>query len=225
MANTANMMTIHVKLMNGDFVEIHHRLRDHEDAEDYGYSHLDEFVRKVYDACPAIPFGCLVLHRMNDDDMSAFLDIETEVSFVVDGDELCAFVDPSRVEPKVSVKNARVIVDQTETNGSKLSIEFCETHGEQDDDGNVYPIYVVDVLCANGQYALAKTFERVHRFYTSTESTRWFSTIDECLKSEEFPRYPTDSNTIEKITDGFRRSAFTIDGRSKKKRSRVEHEW
>lgn len=183
-------MTVHVKLLNGDLLQIEHKPSD-------GFNH---FVRRIYDACPEIPYGCLVLRRLGEDE---------KLVDIVDNDELCAFVDPSLVRPVVKIRGHEHVC--LEGRFKEFCVQFLTK-----DDGYCSEVELFYNLSSN-RYALKDTFqeeESVEEFfhsghrhlgqhlqYFTTEQTIWFGSPIDCLKSVENARFPQDQEILESIPE------------------------
>lgn len=171
------MISVNVKTLSGDLIQIDHR-------PSHGFS---QFVRKVYDAFPDIPFGCLTLHRViqdnYDDDekdeinqlmnlsdlfLDKDVDYNNKVTYVLDDDMLMTFVDTSLVFPVIfpitgyfSVKS----VSGRETPVSKFKIRFCCRYDDDKDKEIEDYKYTLefDILFINRKnkkrFALAETLE------------------------------------------------------------------
>ena len=106
------MINVSVKMLNGDFLSIQHKAS----------RGFNDFVRTVYDECPNIPYGCLVLKRMNrendenkdEKEEKQEKEEEKEIEDVRDNDELFAFVDTSRVRPVVELNGVVCIAHDKE---------------------------------------------------------------------------------------------------------------
>lgn len=197
------MINVNIKMLNGDLVSIQHK-------PSKGFQH---FLRTVYDMCPHIPRGCLVLKRINDDEKNE------DVEDVEDDDQLFAFVDISRVRPIVDYggnacipedkqnKQKRVVLDQ-------FDIKFYSTKEFDEEYGEYFYYGEINVFCNQKEkiFAITDTFQAptpqesscYHRDglgapYRPTEKTRWFTTIHECLLSLENARFPQDEKTLSSI--------------------------
>ena len=183
---------IYVKLLNGDLLEIEH-------LPSKGFHH---FVQKIYDACPEIPYGCIVLKRMNNDE---------EVSQVYTNDDLFLFVDTSLVRPVVE-KGGEVycIENGNENILVQFHINFFSKKYDPDWD-EPYCYTKVDIFydIHRHVYAIKNTFvqptpQQCSCYnlppYWPTEKTVWFSDPMDCLKSIENARFPRDEDTLHSIS-------------------------
>jgi hypothetical protein len=181
-------MTVRVKLLNGDLLQIEHNPSD-------GFVH---FVHQIYDACPDIPYGCLVLRRLGEDE---------EVHELGDDDELCAFVDPSLARPVVKIRECYVDVC-LEGRFREVYVQFGRYCWDCSDVELFYNL-------SSNRYALKDTFQEKeslveffhsgHRFhsqhlhYFPTDQTIWFGSPIDCLKSIENARFPQDQEILASI--------------------------
>lgn len=203
-------------MLNGDLLAIQHKAS----------RGFNDFVRTVYDECPNIPYGCLVLKRMNCEEEKE----EKEVEEVRDNDELFAFVDTSRVRPVVELNGVVCIphdgkVGKKEKKKEKEKkllhfyikfISFKPTENLQDDfEEYCYrSFFQSDVFYdqTNRLFALKDTFqdptshevsyyfyERKPQPYRPTSETKWFPTVKECLESVQNARFPQDEKTLSTI--------------------------
>lgn len=200
------MINVNVKMLNGDLFSITHK-------PSKGFQH---FVRTVYNICPHIPHGCLVLKRIVEE--NNFEDVED----VEDVDQLFACVDISRVQPVVEYDEyaGKMCIPyegckETERKDgiNDFYIKFYSTT-ECNEDGEFLYYDEINVFYDEKEkiFALADTFKAptpqesscYHRQgmgcpYRSTEKTRWFTTISECLLSLENARFPQDEKTLDSI--------------------------
>lgn len=190
-----------VKLFNGDLV-----LMEHTPSK--GFSH---FVRQIYDICPEIPYGCLVLKRINEDDSK-------EVREVFDNDELFMFVDTSRIRPVVERGGEGCIPNEKRKlpdNLIQLDIKFLSKK-EYDEYGELMCCNQVEIfyLISRNLYALKDTFEEptlqesscyieegLYPPYRPTDKTIWFKSPIDCLKSFNKPRFPQDQDILQSISE------------------------
>lgn len=165
-------MTVHVKLLNGDLLQVEYNENKHV------------FMRQLYDAFPEIPYGCLVLRRLGEDE---------KLVDIVDNDELCAFVDPSLVRPVVKIRGS--ISNQ----GHDRIVEFCVQFLTKD-DGYCSDVGLFYNLSSN-RYALKDTFQEMEEMYLPTDQTIWFGSPIDCLKSVENARFPQHREILESIPE------------------------
>lgn len=164
-------MTVHVKLLNGDLLQVEYNDNKHV------------FVRQLYDAFPEIPYGCLVLKRLGE---------EEELVEIVDNDELCALVDTSLVRPVVKIRGKSVediIHDDHDEDDEERIVEFCVQFLSTKDDGYCSDVEIFYNTSTN-RYALK-------------DQTIWFSSPIDCLKSVENARFPQDQETLETVPRQF----------------------
>lgn len=155
-------MTVHVKLLNGDLLEIEYNENKHV------------FMRQLYDAFPEIPYGCLVLKRLGEDD----------IVDIVDNDELCALVDTSLVRPVVKIRGKSVEDILNDEDGERI-VEFCVQFLSTKDDG----------YCSDVELFYNTSTNR----YALKDTSIWFSSPVDCLKSVENARFPQDQEALETI--------------------------
>lgn len=204
------MINVNVKMLNGDILSISHKLSK-------GFR---EFVRTVYDTCPHIPYGCLVLKRiLNDDQYVENVENVENVEDVKDRDQLFAFVDISLVQPFVECGGHVCIpLDEKDIKNrivfTKLRVKFCSN--DVDEWGEPICYNEIDVFYDDEKkmFSLTETFQAptpheasyYHRLgmgapYRPTEKTIWFPTIHDCLLSIENARFPRDEKTLTSIRD------------------------
>lgn len=188
-------MNILVKMLNGDLIAIkHHPLLDGETVE----QNVQRFVQKVYDACPSIPLGCLVIRR---DDGSV-------VTNLAEGDIVFALVDTSLVEPVVYLTPRFVQVNNSRTYAEHIRVHFFKKDDSNlDEDGFRLSMCTVDILSVErrARFALMDTLKAGMGtcIYEETPKTQWFPSITDCLMSVDQPRFPTDEVTMEKVNESF----------------------
>jgi hypothetical protein len=208
-------ITVTVKFMNGDLIEIHHK-------PSRGF---DDFVRTIYRLYTDIPYGCLVLKRAlyeEDDEVAQLMllpDIYSDyvldpciVTEVYDGDEIFAIIDPSLVLPYI-IRDVNVAIPSSNPKFqhfvSVYSINFRSKHDNHESQTVVF--HDTD----SNTFALCDTFHpptpqeasdyHYHgqvEVYKPTSQTVWFHTLYECLLSS-MDRFPHDDNTLQIIQHSF----------------------
>lgn len=210
------VITVLIKTLNGDLLEIHHESQ-------LGF---DRFIDKVYDEIPDIPYGCLVLRRAVSDDyprsmfhrvleelhdlfermskpMLDDLPYKERVTRVMDGDYFFAVADPSIVKPVVFIdREIRMICeDQTPLVLQPFYMEFYSTV-EYDQNGDYQYLYEGPSLFFDKKhhlFALQDTCIEVNLFqatYRPTSHTKWFLSVIECLESIPNARFPQNEETL-----------------------------
>lgn len=211
------VITVLIKTLNGDLIEIHHESQ-------LGF---DRFIDKVYDELPDIPCGCLVLQRIVSEDhvrsmfhrvleelhdlfqrmskpMLDDLPYKERVTRVMDGDYFFAVADLSNVKPVVFLDREILMIfeDQTPLVLQPFYMEFYSTV-EYDQNGDYQYLYEGPSLYFDKKhhlFALEDTFEedeyKGRPVYYATGRTKWFLSVIECLESIPNARFPQNEETL-----------------------------
>ena len=219
------MISVTLKFLNGDLLQIHHK-------PSRGF---DDFVRTIYRSCDFIPYGCLRLTRLPDgddddlveDDVAQLMRLSDiyssdEVTEVYDGDILMACVDTTLVTPCIFQEGFIALPSRTHRNFEHICRKYTIVFRSHDDDDlfhsqitfvhdtdhNTFALYDTFVAPTQQQFADA---HRMHRngLYKSGPSTVWFNTLGECI-SASTERFPHDSSIIQAIQDDFNNTDWSL---------------
>lgn len=206
-------ITVTVKFMNGDLIEIQHK-------PSRGF---DDFVRTIYRLCTDIPYGCLVLKRAPCDELDEVAQLmrlpdiysdhdDSIVTEVYDGEELFALVDTTLVTPYV-LRDRDVALPSSKRKFQKIVSVYTFSFRSAHDQHESQTVVFHDT--ENNTFALCDTFilptpqeaSEYHRdglleVYKPTSQTVWFPTLSECLLSS-MDRFPHDHDTLQTIEEQF----------------------
>lgn len=196
------MISVHVKMLNGDLIEIQHRPQQ-------GFQ---QFIRLLYKACPEIPYGCLILRKDYADENKEDKK-EDKVNDVSDGDLLYALVDTSLVLPFIQWDDEIVKVNNKKF--AQLSVEFCERNEELEDGMYAYDQIGILYNKKDGVFALKSAFiaptpsewadyhqRKKNGVYRELYDTQWFNSITDCILSSP-GIFPRDHFTMDRILTEF----------------------
>lgn len=195
-------ISLTIKLLNGDLLEVTH----------HAHHTMFDLLQQIYTACPEIPYGCLRVTPIEDEDDEerqmrrlGDLYVPPHESFqgpVFDGDFLCALVDSSLVDANIVFNETCWVVDPS-LRYDGMYVTSLSVNLYTIDDIEPDLIATITVVTDDERFAEYRTFEHIshrHPRIRPTAETVWYPTLTDLIRAAP-GRHPRMDCVCEKIEE------------------------